>query len=462
MCISACASVTQEESNSKGAGGASDLPQISGHLVRSFVADPARRPVATTGRGLLFIVRTLCDGLGAVTRDTVSYLATKLLMGKPGVGSGVGMDMVEWEETLDRMTGTERISGSVRFLVDGSEFFPSLESALSNSDESIKIQTYIFDNDDVAVRVADLLRAKSEEVPVQVLMDGIGTISGGLVESVSLPRDHVPPRSITRYLNEASNVRARLLGNPFFLGDHRKAMIVDGELAYVGGMNIGREYQFDWHDMMVELQGSIVDVIEHDFDKTWGQYSMPFARFGKESTDLGRGDAELRVLYTELHDPQIYLAQLEAIRRARDYIYVENAYFSDDATRFALISARRRGVDVRVVLPSRGDSGPMDKSNVLAANSLHDAGVRVYIYPGMSHIKAMVVDGWACFGSANLDRLSLKLNREMNLATSSPEVVSTLVDRIFLRDFKVSRELESPLPVRWHYPLYEFLADLVL
>lgn len=139
-----------------------------------------------------------------------------------------------------------------------------------------------------------------------------------------------------------------------------------------------------------------------------------------------------------------------------------DAYFSDDRIRRGLIGARQRGVDVRVILPSRGDNGPMDRSNVLALNNLLAHGVRVFVFPGMSHVKAALYDGWVCFGSANLDRLSLRVNRELDIGTSDPDVVAAFDTRLFQPDFERSLEVTAPLPTRWNDPIYELLADVML
>ena len=126
---------------------------------------------------------------------------------------------------------------------------------------------------------------------------------------------------------------------------------------------------------------------------------------------------------------------------------------------YELVKARRRGVDVRVILPYKTDSGTITRSNVLAANAMLRNGIRVYIYPGMSHLKAAIYDGWACMGSANMDNLSLRTNREMNLATSHPPAVDELFNRVFARDLQRSVELTEPLPNKWSDYLAELLAD---
>ena len=170
----------------------------------------------------------------------------------------------------------------------------------------------------------------------------------------------------------------------------------------------------------------------------------------------------MRVLFTRAGNAEIFRAQREAIRNARHYIYIENAYFTDDTMLYELARARRRGVDVRVILPLVSNHGPMNQSNALAANAMMEHGIRVFLYPGMSHVKAAVFDGWACLGSANWDRLSFRTNKELNLATSNPEAVDELLERIFRKDFAASVELTEPFPARWSDHLMEVVADYLL
>ncbi|NIR81675.1 MAG: hypothetical protein GWO05_00465, partial [Gammaproteobacteria bacterium] len=190
--------------------------------------------------------------------------------------------------------------------------------------------------------------------------------------------------------------------------------------------NVGREYRFDWHDLMVRVTGDVVATLAKDADDAWAK-SGPLGDLAAAiryftPTPAGNDEAgyPVRVLQTRVQDSQIYRAKLAAIRRATNRIYVENPYFSDDAILYELVAARRRGVDVRFVIAERGDATLMDMSNAQTINAMLANGIRVYMYPGMTHVKAMIVDGWLMVGSANLDKLSLRINNELNIATSHP------------------------------------------
>jgi phosphatidylserine/phosphatidylglycerophosphate/cardiolipin synthase-like enzyme len=283
----------------------------------------------------------------------------------------------------------------------------------------------------------------------------------------SLPADHRAPLSMNLYLEEAA-VKVRTTTNPWFTGDHTKTTIIDKKIAFVGGMNIGREYRYDWHDIMMEVSGPVVDRLHFESSKAWARAgplgdSANFFAFLKGRRDRHTPSGyPVRVLQTRNFDSDIYKAQIAAIQNARRYILIENAYFSDDHTIFELAKARRRGVDVRVIIPSRGNHGPLNASNKVTINKLLQHRIRVYEYPGMSHVKAAIFDGWASIGSANFDKLSLKINKELNLATSDPETVTALIKQLFIPDLAISKEVHSPIPVTLSTHLAEIAVDELL
>jgi cardiolipin synthase len=313
--------------------------------------------------------------------------------------------------------------------------------------------------------VADRLRARSEEIKVRVMFDGLGTYLSHMAMAESLPGDSIPIDNLPRYLCQESAIRVRVLPNIWLSGNHVKSMIFDQRIAFVGGMNIGREYRYEWHDMMVRLEGKAVEILSKNFQSTWNLngWGGDFALLRPQPSSPGAiqepGEVPVRLLYTLPSMAQIYRAQLEAIRRARAYIYIENAYFADDRILYELCRARKRGVDVRVIMPVVVNHKIMEHSNRIAINTLLEQGARVFMYPGMSHVKAAVYDGWACVGTANFDKLSLQINRELNLATSHPETVERLLEMLFDRDFKRSTEITEPVSLNLKDHIIELIAD---
>ena len=442
----------------------SQVAQSAGHVVQSHLGGLVSRPVSSMFR-LLFVAK---DAAVETVRPT--WLVTLESKPIPELNDGPGMNLDEWEATLDQVTGHSATRGTIEYLVDGEEFFVRLVDAISTATKSVDMRTYIFDNDDFAEKIGNLLRRRAEEgVDTRVLLDGLGTIVATGADDASLPEQYVAPESVRLFLETDSKIDVRQSRNPWLVaGDHVKTTIIDERIAFSGGMNIGREYRFVWHDLMMELRGPVVDELSNEFNKAWahagplGDAGYALQRLKPNPNNAEELGFPLRVLHTRPGIAEIFLAQREAIRNSQKYIYIENAYLTDDAMLYELAKARRRGVDVRVILPLVGNHGPINKSNALAANAMLEHGIRVWLYPGMSHVKAAVFDGWACLGSANWDKLSFRTNKELNIATSHPEYVEKLFERVFDPDFEKSIELTEPFPERWSDHLAEIVADYVL
>ncbi len=432
----------------------------------SFHVDPVIRPVSHVATLSSLILKSAGGMLGRITIGTTQMPA---LQGPiPQVGNNAPMNLANWERQLDRITHTQQSRGTIEFLVDGEEYFSRMSQAIDGATESIDIRTYIFDNDDFATSVADHLKARSKDVRVRVMMDSLGTLQAMQIDPETMPRDFRPPLSIAMHLERGSSVRVRSTANPWLTSDHTKTTIIDRKVAFVGGMNIGREYRYEWHDLMFEVRGPVVDQLQFESDKAWARAGMfgdlanllTFIRGkGKDAEDFGY---PVRVLQTRNFDSDIYKAQVAAIRNAQSYILIENAYFADDRILYELAKARRRGVDVRVILPGAGNHGPLNASNLVAINQMLEHGIRVYRYPGMSHVKAAIFDGWVCVGSANFDKLSLEINKELNLATSNPAVASALLERVFIPDLMNSEEIVEPVAVTMTARLAEIVVDELL
>ena len=430
-------------------------------FLKSLVATAVKNPVTLVSRGLWHLGNSGAAALQAGADAPAEP--------PPPVAGGPAMDLAAWEQRLDHLVSGRRFKGRVDYFIDGERFFPALVQAIEDARESVDVQVFIFDNDDYAVKIADQLKRRSATVRVRVLLDAMGSLFAGNKDGHSpVPAGFDPPADMVAYLEAGAKAHARSASNPWLTADHRKCLIFDGRRAFIGGMNLGREYRYEWHDLMLGLSGPVVGRLEKDFHEAWvhagpfGDYGYAwvslFSRLHPRKLEVPEA-FDIRPLRTGTGLVDIYRAQLEAIQRARSYIYLENAYFSDDTMLRELIRARRRGVDVRMVMATENDQAIMRTSSQVRANRMLENGIRVYAYPGMTPVKAAIYDGWACVGSANMDKLSLRVSQELDVAYSDPTAVDRLRRELFEADFQKSRELRGPVELEWFDFFLKALAD---
>ncbi len=444
---------------------------------------------AASGKSWRMLEAALIEGqLLALVKNPVSFLGRAVNFGletvrvmlrkrrwptpeiPPVVTDGPGMDLPAFEAKLDSMMGSRRYRGSIRLIVDGSNFFPLLERRIAEAQQSLHFRVCIWDTDSFGVELADKVRQRSLEIPeTRVVIDRVTSLDASMVPpQTPQPEDFKPPRAIQPYLRDGSKVHVRNFLNSLTMGDHSKVYIVDQKYAYVGGMNAGFEYRYEWHDAMAELEGPIVGWFERDFELAWSHASilgdLAYAATYLTQRKAYEGPAEredyvdIRPIYTKTLNPVILRYLREALGRSRRYAWISNPYIYDDTVIRALIAARRRGVDVRVVMPSQADMDTSDSNNKVKANRLLQNGIRVYAYPGMMHTKAAIVDGWAILGSCNFNKLSLRTNDETDVATSDPTFVGQMQRELFEADFAHAQELTELLPVTGSDRFAEMLA----
>ena len=422
-------------------------------FVKSHLFGVIKAPFTSTFRLFSLGVSSVYTALPPVYRDLEQIPALNT--------SGQEMDLTAFNAWLDKNITKQNYKAEVKLLIDGDEFFPHFILAAQRAKHSIFTRVYIFGTDPYGLKIADLLKVRAAEgVDVRVLTDELNTVlNSAKVPELSFKEDFVMPKSIKSYIRKDSHAKARTHYNTWATFDHTKVYLIDRELAYTGGMNIGEEYRYTWHDMMVALRGPVVGRLVKNFYEAWsfngwgGDYAAAwrklFSKRQRKGNEEKPGMIDVRLMYTKPSQAEIFKAQLEAIKRAKRRIYIENAYFSDDRIVGELIKARGRGVDVRVILPGENDVGIMDANNQIMANKLWRNGVRVYFYKGMSHVKAALYDGWAVIGSANFDKMSLFVNQEMSLGIYDPSFVQELEERLFEKDFAFSEEMTREREVGW-------------
>ncbi len=434
--------------------------QLGAMTGRASLISKVRSPVTSTRLGLAMLVQRaeeLVRGNIPLPLDPAPRTS-----GIPG--------STEFSASLTSLGLPAPAHGTVELLVDGAEFFPALEDELRLARESIDLQLYIWDNDDISVAYADLVRKHARSVPTRILLDDIGsTISASLKPRTPAPEGFRAVPDIARYLRHGSSLQLRRILNPWAVIDHCKLLVFDGQTAILGGINIGREYYSEWHDLMVRVRGPVVDQLQPEFDKKWrnahelGDLSLlcPPPSFNPRAGPAPSGSFPIRILRTNLLEGrrEPLVAILEAIRSSRSRVWIENEFITSDRILDALLAACRRGVDVRVIIPELPIEEIMDLANQQAAGELLRAGATAYRYPGMTHMKAIICDGWASVGATNFDTHSLQISYEINISYSDPHAVEALARRVFEKDFATSKRLTIKDTRHWLNPIVEPLAD---
>ena len=306
----------------------------------------------------------------------------------------------------------------------------------------IDLMMFGWDDDVVGQSVADALIAKSRTgILVRLMVDRGGYVSG--TGNAKVGRGEP---TFLDALRAEPNIRLIETPDPCFRFDHRKAAIVDDRFAWSGGMILTEPALKRWHNFAFLAEGPIVRQYADLFNDRWEELGgCRVARVAPPPES--ESNAIVRMVRTDLGERSLKEAVYGAVDSARHHIYLENPYFSDQILVKKLVAARRRGVDVRVVVTMRGDVPLMNRYVAITANHLFRGGVRVYLYPKMTHVKAMSVDGTLAYiGTGNFDELSLRNNREVALTVRGPELIREIDEKLFVRDMNVSQELRALLP----------------
>jgi cardiolipin synthase len=347
---------------------------------------------------------------------------------------------------VSRLTGQPLLAGNaIEPLVDGDQAYPAMLEAIAGARRSITLMTYIFDADAAGRRFIDALAAAvARGVEVRVLIDAAGV------------RYHRPP---AHALLVARGVRAALflplrVSFPRYwnLRNHRKILVVDGELGFTGGMNLRIHHWLaenpavPTRDVHFRMQGPVVGHLQEVFTDDWEfatgerlRGAPWFAALEPKGGVLARGISEGP---DDMGDPLPW-AVLTALATARERVRVVTPYFLPDPPYLSALNvAALRGVAVDVVLPARSNIPIVDWATRGIIPELLDLGVRVWRSPApFDHAKLMTVDGaWTLLGSANWDARSLRLNFEFDVEAYD-EVLAGQVDALIDERLARSRPL---------------------
>jgi len=356
-------------------------------------------------------------------------------------------DWTALDSYIDTVADTKSAGkNTVEFLIDSGVIAPAM-TVLQGAKKSIHLEVFQYQPDEYGWTVAKLLADKAQHgVHVRLMLDPNG--------SEVFKNDEI--KKVISFLG-ANGVQVIVKRVPLDQShlDHRKVLVVDGDTAFTGGMNIGLSYQKDWHDQQTLIMGPAVTALQSAFLERWRAAggTVPDAEIPDLYPPLKEqsNGVETRVVAHEgdAKDENIRAMYLRAIGTAEKTIRIANPYFMDAAIVSELIRAStKRHVTVQVVLPEDNDQALVQRGSRAYYPDLIKAGIEVYEYEGrMAHEKVAVFDSrWSTFGSSNLDARSLRYNDELNLAVSDPGVARYIESNLFDQDLKRSKRIMQYTP----------------
>ena len=311
--------------------------------------------------------------------------------------------------------------GKIEMLRKAPAFYKALQDDIKKAKSEINLETYIWRDDEVGKEFLQLLvEAAKRGVVVRVLIDELGSF--WLKESYFLPL--VEAGGQFSWCHTLSPLRNRY---SFNLRNHRKLQIIDGESAFVGGMNFGREYlgrdptYGEWADVQVRVEGTVIEVLQQIFAEDWffatGKVDVQDKLGAKRKLEEKTLVQVLRGGPDEWDQPMLRV-NLALVESACDRLWIAAGYFvPGDIMQPALQVAVSRGVDVRILISQKSEHPFLVKAGRSYYESLLRQGIRIFEYSkGVEHSKYIIIDNdWVSVGSSNLDERSMRLNFELSL-----------------------------------------------
>ncbi len=335
-------------------------------------------------------------------------------------------------------------NNDVKVFTDAEKKYENLFADIENAKESVNIIYFIIRNDIVGNKLIDLLAKKARDgVRIRLMYDGWGSL--------------LTPRRLFNRLRKEDNCEVkeffpvRLFSfSKMNHRNHRKIVVIDDKVAYLGGMNIGDEYmsraknrKLNWRDTHIRIEGSAVEYVQRCFAQDW-EFStgkdVPIRPYNGSET----GNVPMQIVSSgpDTVDEEIKCGMLRMLYDAKKYVYIQSPYFvPDEAFLSAIQIAAHSGIDVQLMIPGIPDKKYVYHTTMSYVGELLSAGVRVFLYPGFIHSKTIVADDEiATIGSANTDIRSFKLLFEINSFMYSKKTAEDC-RTIFENDRALCREL---------------------
>lgn len=371
-------------------------------------------------------------------------------------------------------------NNSVTLLMSGQEKFDDMFSAIRQARSSVHLEYFNFRNDSIASLLFDILAEKAAQgVEVRALFDGFGNDSN----NQPLKKEHLKKiRSNGIEIYEFDPIRFPWV-NHVFHRDHRKIVVIDGKIAYTGGMNVadyyitGTEQVGEWRDMHCRIEGDEVNTLQAIFLKIWnkvsgqnvhgaeyfrGYHGADYIKGLKPDTCCTAGKKKVGIINREPRTTNGIIRKFytDAINEAQDSIKLINPYLTLNGTlKRALRKAVKRGVKVEIMVSEKSDIPLTPDCVFYNVHKLMKHGVDVWIYKnGFHHTKIIMVDGRFCtVGSANLNARSLNFDYEDNAVIIDPCTTKELND-MFERDKAHSFKLTEDIWDKWRSPWKKFVG----
>jgi len=355
-------------------------------------------------------------------------------------------DRWSWYE-IERAASAPTICGNeIRLQFEGSNTFAAWLEAIHAAEKFVYFENYLLRDDAVGREFRDALVAKARQgVPVYLIHDWLGCWA--------TPRAYWRPFRKAGVQVRAFNPPAIRLGDPFgaLQRDHRKLVVVDGEIAFVGGLCVGVAWAgtptaAPWRDTGVEIKGPAARAAALAFERIWGQIDEPLQLAGPTAGVSDEGGTPVWLIEGEPGRARVYRTLHLTASRAVESIWITDAYFvAPRPLSEALAAAAQQGVDVRILVPAHNNWPIVGSMSRGGYRFLLEAGVRIFEWQGaMMHAKTSVVDGvWCRVGSSNLNSASLMGNWELDVGVLDTGLGRQLTG-LFMADLASSVEIVLP------------------
>lgn len=381
----------------------------------------------------------------------------------------VMVDDQAFVHSLSHLLNAPTVEGNhVDILVNGVEIFPAMLEAIGQAEHTITFETFIYWNGRIAKEFADALADRARQgVSVHVILDGYGATKAN-DELLDIMRDagcHVNfynPIEFKKFFTSGSLNRRT----------HRKIMVIDGRIGFIGGVGIADEWDGDarnpneWHDTHFRVAGPVVNQLQGIFLDNWIHVKREVflsEHYFPEIEPAGNLKAHVFKSIPRAHTSNTKILCLNAFHSAKKEILITTPYLLPDKdTRQILFDAVDRGVDVKIIVPgSKVDHKVVRNSSRYHWKEYLEAGVELYRYdPTFIHAKTLIVDSyWTSVGSSNMDFRSLCLNDECNLNVFDYEF-SAKMKTLFEQDLEKSTRVTQDYldSITWQNKVGDFLA----